>query len=68
MSLGQPFLTVPGVKPCGTVLDVEVFSPDSGGSVAATVPKWDRVWDQFTVSAQKSIPKGELVIEGACLD
>lgn len=64
LSLGQPLLTAPGVKPRGTVLDVQVFSPDCGASVATTVPRWDQGGDQFAVSAQKSIPKGELVSEG----
>lgn len=39
LSLGQPLLTAPDVKPCRTVLDVQVFSPDSGVSVATTIPK-----------------------------
>lgn len=43
LSLGQPLLTVPDMKPCRTFLDIQVFSPASGVSVATAVPKWDRV-------------------------
>lgn len=57
LSLGQPLLTAPGVKTCATVLDVEVFSPDSGLSVATTGPKWDRVWGSVCSICSKSIPK-----------
>lgn len=60
MSLGQPLLTAPGVKPCGTVLDVQVFSPDSV-PVAATVPKWDRVWGSVCSICAEKHAWGELV-------